>query len=79
MPKLYSLNACEITINLHTLLSTCLILQFFLFLFRELLQDILREIESRDTNLSLITHGFSPLIIRAVIDILIEIITFHEA
>ncbi|XP_047484552.1 transcription factor AP-2-delta-like isoform X1 [Penaeus chinensis] len=46
---------------------------------KELLQDILREIESRDTNLSLITHGFSPLIIRAVIDILVEIITFHEA
>ncbi|XP_071513572.1 transcription factor AP-2-beta-like [Panulirus ornatus] len=45
---------------------------------KELLQDILKEIEARDIKLSLMTHGFSPLIIRAVIDILIEIITFRE-
>ncbi|CAL4248106.1 unnamed protein product [Meganyctiphanes norvegica] len=41
-----------------------------------LLLDILKEIETRDTNLTLMTHGFSPLIIRAVIDILIEIMTY---
>lgn len=41
-----------------------------------LLLDILKEVETRDTNLTLMTHGFSPLIIRAVIDILIEIITY---
>ncbi|XP_045603907.1 transcription factor AP-2-beta [Procambarus clarkii] len=45
---------------------------------KELLQDILKEIEVRDTDLNLMTHGFSPLIMRAVIDILIEIITFRK-
>lgn len=45
---------------------------------KNLLQDILKEIETRDTDLTLMTHGFSPLIIRAVIDILIEIMTYKE-
>lgn len=45
---------------------------------RELLQDILKEVEARDTNLTLMTHGFSPLIMRAVIDIITEIISFKE-
>ncbi|KAK4309054.1 hypothetical protein Pmani_019313 [Petrolisthes manimaculis] len=46
---------------------------------KELLQDILKEVEARDTNLTLMTHGFSPLIMRAVIDIITEIISFKEA
>ncbi|XP_042220077.1 transcription factor AP-2-epsilon-like [Homarus americanus] len=45
---------------------------------KDLLQDIMKEIEARDTNLTLMTHGFSPLIIRAVIDIITEIISFRE-
>ncbi|XP_076055985.1 transcription factor aptf-1-like isoform X2 [Oratosquilla oratoria] len=44
---------------------------------KDLLQQVLRLIEAKDADLTQMTHGFSPLIIRAVIDIITEIITYR--
>lgn len=45
---------------------------------KDVLEHIVREVEVRDTPLTLMTHGFSPLILRAVVDIITEIITYRE-
>lgn len=43
--------------------------------FRALLEQVLSNVETTDTNLNLASHGFSPLIIRAIVDIVAEILT----
>ena len=42
---------------------------------RLMLEQILTEVETKDKSLNLATHGFSPLIIRAIVDIIAEILT----
>ncbi|RXG70046.1 hypothetical protein Avbf_01398 [Armadillidium vulgare] len=42
------------------------------------LEQILTEIEKQEQDLELLTHGFSPLILRGVFNILMEILAFKE-